>query len=210
VLRDGRAVADGKLAGTEMKLIINPRWSRRRDLDELFPHVPPRLASRFLVLDEGVCAEDGQPREPGAQARRDSWHCGLVGAGRTTLLRALFGLGPVVSGRICIKAFEGGYATPGTRIAQGAGFLSEDRKGEGLALDRSIEDNVTLSSLERHARHGWLRLNERRTEVDKMAEAAFCERHWPDAKRLGTLGGNQQKVALGAGSFTSRPTSCAG
>jgi len=195
VLRDGRAVADGKLAGTEMKLIINQMVGR--DLDELFPHVPHEAGEPILVLDEVCARKTANPASLVLRRGEILGIAGLVGAGRTTLLRALFGLGPVVSGRICIKAFEGGYATPGTRIAQGAGFLSEDRKGEGLALDRSIEDNVTLSSLERHARHGWLRLNERRTEVDKWLKRLSVSATGPTQSVSGLSGGNQQKVALG-------------
>ena len=72
---------------------------------------------------------------------------GLVGAGRTELLRSLFGLDPVVSGtgqgarvhrRPCVATTAGS--------PRGSGFLSEDRKAEGLALGRSIEDNLTLLS----------------------------------------------------------------
>ena len=80
---------------------------------------------------------------------------GLVGAGRTRLIRAVFGLEPVVAGRVRVAHLEGGYATPRRRIEQGLGFLSEDRKGEGLALGRSIEDNMTYPGLRRHA---WPRL----------------------------------------------------
>ncbi len=194
VLRDGRAVASGNLAGTEMKSIITQMVGR--DLDELFPHVPHVPGEPILVLDE-LC-----PRKKASAAslvlRRGEIFgiAGLVGAGRTTLLRAVFGLAPVVSGRIRIHRFEGGYATPRVRIAQGAGFLSEDRKSEGLALARSIEDNVTYSSLRRHARHGWLRLKERRAEVARWLERLHVSATGPGQSAIGLSGGNQQKVAL--------------
>ena len=63
---------------------------------------------------------------------------GLVGAGRTELLRTIFGLDAVRSGAVKVKGVGGIRATPRRRISQGLGFLSEDRKGEGLALARSI------------------------------------------------------------------------
>ena len=196
VLRDGRAVAGGSLAGTEMKSIITQMVGR--DLDELFPRVPHEPGEPILVLGR-VCAS-GRPASPASLVLERGeilGIAGLVGAGRTTLLRAMFGLGPVVSGRIRIKHFKGGYAPPRTRIAQGAGFLSEDRKTEGLALGRSIEDNVTYSSLKRHARHGWLRLKERRSRGGPLARAAASQRDRPGPGRRRSLsGGNQQKVAL--------------
>ena len=108
----------------------------------------------------------------------------------------MFGLTPVVSGLIRIHHFEGGYAAPRARIAQGVGFLSEDRKTEGLALARSIEDNITYSSLKRHARYGWLRLKERRAEVARWLERLHVSATGPAQSVAGLSGGNQQKVAL--------------
>ncbi|MFT3765297.1 MAG: ATP-binding cassette domain-containing protein [Minicystis sp.] len=120
---------------------------------------------------------------------------GLVGAGRTELLRAIFGLDPVRRGTIRVGAFSGA-ASPAERLAQGVGMLSEDRKGEGLALSLSIADNLTLSTLRRLGRAGFV-------SDARQEEAA---RRWVD--RLGVRcreveqpvrdlsGGNQQKVAL--------------
>ena len=85
---------------------------------------------------------------------------------------------------------------PGPASRQGVGFLSEDRKTEGLALNRSIEDNVTYSSLKRHARHGWLRLKERRAEVARWLERLHVTATGPGQSVGGLSGGNQQKVAL--------------
>ena len=69
-----------------------------------------------------------------------------MGAGRTELLRAVFGLDPVRRGTVRVAAWSG-RATPRRRLAQGVGLLSEDRKGEGLALSMSLADNTTLSRL---------------------------------------------------------------
>ena len=91
---------------------------------------------------------------------------------------------------------EGGYATPRERIEQGLGFLSEDRKGEGLALGLSIEDNMTYSGLRRHARYGWLRLEERRAEVARWIARLRIAATGPLQPAGGLSGGNQQKVAL--------------
>src|SRR5262249_17148243 len=72
---------------------------------------------------------------------------GLLGAGRTRFLRGLFGLEPVKSGRVTLATWSG-TASPHERWQQGMGFLSEDRKEEGLAPALSIAHNMTLSRLE--------------------------------------------------------------
>jgi ribose transport system ATP-binding protein len=121
---------------------------------------------------------------------------GLVGAGRTELLRAIFGLDPVRSGTIVVKGISGIKSSPRRRISQGIGFLSEDRKGEGLALARSIEDNLSYSSLGDYSRWGWLNLRRRRAEVVRWMERLRVKAATP-TQAIGELsGGNQQKVAL--------------
>ena len=113
------------------------------------------------------------------------------------MLRAVFGLDEVRSGRVIVKGIEAGRSSsPRRRIGQGIGFLSEDRKGEGLALGQSIEDNVTYSALGRHARGGWLDLRARRAESARWMGAVRVKAAGP-GQPVGQLsGGNQQKVAL--------------
>jgi ribose transport system ATP-binding protein len=194
VLRDGRAVGGGQLAGTELKSIIAQMVGR--DLDELFPHVPHQAGEPILELGQLMTRKLGTPADLQVRCGEILGIAGLVGAGRTRLLRAIFGLEPVVSGRIRIGQFSGGYASPSARIAQGAGFLSEDRKSEGLALGRSIEDNMTYSALKRHARLGWVRLRERREEVAGWIKRLRISAWGPGQAAGGLSGGNQQKVAL--------------
>src|SRR5262249_46456720 len=121
---------------------------------------------------------------------------GIVGAGRTELLRAIFGLDPVLRGDVVIETFRG-RASPRQRIEQGVGLLSEDRKGEGLALGRSIADNLTYSRLSRYSRWGWLDLGRRGRAVADWLGRLRVRAAGAD-QAVGELsGGNQQKVALG-------------
>ena len=111
-------------------------------------------------------------------------------------MRAVFGLDPVFSGRVIVKGMETPHASPRTRIDQGIGFLSEDRKDEGLALGRSIEDNLTYPALARHAKFGWLNLRERRREVSGLLKRVNVRCQGPSQDVGALSGGNQQKVAL--------------
>jgi ribose transport system ATP-binding protein len=120
---------------------------------------------------------------------------GLIGAGRTELLRAVFGLDPVARGTVRVKSWSGA-ARPAARIAQGVGLLSEDRKKEGLALSLSIADNVTLSRLSGLGPWRFVLPQRQAAAASKwMGELSVKARDADQA--VGDLsGGNQQKVAL--------------
>ncbi len=110
VLRDGRAVGSGNLAGTEMKAIITLMVGR--ELDELFPHVPHTPGEPILALENLRVWKTGDPANLVVRRGEILGIAGLVGAGRTTLLRAVFGLAPVVSGQIRVHHLAGGHAAP--------------------------------------------------------------------------------------------------
>jgi ribose transport system ATP-binding protein len=194
VLRDGRSVAEGDLAATDLRSIIGHMVGR--DLGELFPRVPHAPAETILELSDFRAGTRGRPANLALRRGEIMGLAGLVGAGRTRLIRAVFGLEPVVAGRVRVAHVAGGYATPRARIEEGVGFLSEDRKKEGLALGRSIEDNMTYPGLSRHARHGWLRLKERRAQVRGWMSRLRIVASGPLQPVAGLSGGNQQKVAL--------------
>ena len=194
VLRDGRTVAAGPMAGTELSTIIAQMVGRA--LDELFPRVPRARGEPVLTLDD--LSGRSLPRRASLTLHRGEilGIAGLVGAGRTELLRAVFGLDAVRSGRVVVRGIGSTRSSPRRRIVQGLGLLSEDRKGEGLALIRSIEDNLTYSALAEHARWGWLNLRRRRAEAARWMATLRVKAAGP-GEAIGNLsGGNQQKVAI--------------
>jgi ribose transport system ATP-binding protein len=120
---------------------------------------------------------------------------GLVGSGRTELLRALFGLDKVRSGEIRVGAHVG-PASPARRLAQGVGMLSEDRKGEGLAATMSIADNLTLSKLSGFGPLGMVLPGRQRAAAARWIERLAIKCRHPSQPVSALSGGNQQKVAL--------------
>jgi ribose transport system ATP-binding protein len=197
VLRDGRSVATGILADFSMTSIIEHMVGR--PLEEQIPRVPHAIGAPVLELRD-LCGEE-LPRRASLTLHRGEilGIAGLVGAGRTELLRAVFGLDPVRSGRVTVLTRVGpvvGTASPKERIGQGLGLLSEDRKGEGLALDQGIGDNLTWPRLRPYARWGWLDLRgQRRAVLDWLGRMRV--RCAGPEQPVGELsGGNQQKVAL--------------
>jgi ribose transport system ATP-binding protein len=195
VLRDGALVTTGEAAALTPRALV--RHMVGREIDVLYPDPAPVPEGAPVVL-----AARGLGRGPvhgvdlEVRAGEILGIAGLVGAGRTELLRAIFGLDAVRSGEIRVKGVSGIHANPRRRIAQGLGFLSEDRKEEGLALMRSIEDNLTYSALGDYARWGWLNLRRRRAEVLRWMKSLRVKAMGP-AQAIGNLsGGNQQKVAI--------------
>jgi ribose transport system ATP-binding protein len=202
VLRDGQSVGGGSVAEFSRERIIELMVGR--SLAEQFPRIPHTLGEPLLELKEVAGVELPQGVSLTLHRGEILGLAGIVGAGRTELLRAVFGLDPVRRGQIIVKEVRSPTADPRRRIAQGMGLLSEDRKQEGLALAQSIADNLTYSRLTPYAHgprlllpFGWLNLRQRRRAVGEWL-AKLSVRCLGPEQPVGELsGGNQQKVALG-------------
>jgi ribose transport system ATP-binding protein len=195
VLRDGRSVGGGLVRDFSEQHIIALMVGRA--LDEQFPRVPHTITTPVLELTD--LAGERLPRGVNLTLRRGEvlGIAGIVGAGRTELLRAVFGLDPVRRGAVKVKALVPARHEPRDRIAQGLGMLSEDRKQEGLALIQSIADNLTYTRTGPYARFGWLNLRRRARAVLDWVRRLNLRCTGPE-QAVGELsGGNQQKVAVG-------------
>src|SRR5690606_11709744 len=162
--------------------------------DDLFPQVAHSPGEPLLTLDQ--VAGDPLPREVSLEVRRGEilGVAGLVGAGRTELLRVIAGLAPSTGGEIRL-AGQPLAGTPGQRIRRGIALLSEDRKQEGLTQSLSIADNAVLSRLTPYCPGGWLRRRKRDQAVEQLIRKLQIKTAGP-AEPVATLsGGNQQKVA---------------
>ena len=189
VLRDGKNAGGGETAPVSACEIGGMMVGR--PVDDLFPRSPRRAGEVALAL-EGFGASGAT-----LTLRRGEvlGIAGLLGAGRTRLLRGIFGLAPVREGTVRVASYTG-HPSPGRSWREGVGFLSEDRKEEGLAAGLSVADNLTLSRLKGLGPGPFV--------LARAQEAAA--RDW--IGRLGILcrspgqpvgelsGGNQQKVAF--------------
>jgi len=188
VLRDGKSVGGGVTREASPQQIISMMVGR--DVEDLYPRSPRKPGEVVLEVDN--LASRSKPTSATLQLRRGEVMgvAGLVGAGRTELLRALFGLRPVRQGHVRVAAYTGN-TSPRGRWRQGMGMVSEDRKAEGLALNLTIADNLTLSKLgffvsprsQDRASDNW---------ISRLAIRCRSPR-----QEVGALsGGNQQKVAI--------------
>jgi ribose transport system ATP-binding protein len=193
VLRDGQTVESGVLAETTEAHIISKMVGR--GIEELYPSVPHSVGEPVLSL-AGLSGEP-KPRDVSFDLRRGEilGMAGLIGAGRTELLRLIFALDPVRRGSVRVgTAYPG--ATPRARIRSGLAYVSEDRSREGLAQVRSIADNITYSRLSPYSLAGWLNLSARRRAVAQWIERLEIKTSSQELSVDTLSGGTQQKVAL--------------
>jgi len=188
VLRDGKSVGGGATAEASTDQIIAMMVGRT--VDELYPR-SPRTAGE-VVLEVRNLAGALKPESASFALRRGEilGIAGLVGAGRTELLRALFGLAPVRSGQIKLGAYVG-PASPAGRWFRGMGMVSEDRKAEGLALSLSIADNITLSKLP-----VFLSPSQQDQRSMRWVDRLKVRCRSPRQSAGDLSGGNQQKLAV--------------
>jgi ribose transport system ATP-binding protein len=194
VLRDGQLVLNEALADTSEPGIV--RAMIGRDLDALFPEIQPAgdevgLSVRGLRLDRNAPAVDLTVKKGEILGLG-----GLVGAGRTEILEALFGIRHSAEGDVTVAGTPVRRNAPAEAIRAGVAIVPEDRKGAGLVLTRSVLDNGSLPHLASYSRAGWIRSRHRRDSVSKATSSVQLRSRGLD-QLVGSLsGGNQQKVVL--------------
>jgi ribose transport system ATP-binding protein len=189
VLRDGRNVGGGRTAETASEQIVAMMVGR--SIDEMYART--HVAPGEVVLE----VTDLKPGFATFALRRGEvvGIAGLLGAGRSHLLRTLFGLAPVRSGKVRLGAYTGAFP-PNGRWQQGMGMLSENRTGEGLAVNLSVADNLTLTRLQGLG-PGFVVSGARQQAVARSWIEQLGIRTSGPRQTVGQLsGGNQQKVAL--------------
>jgi ribose transport system ATP-binding protein len=194
VLRDGRSVGSGSMAGTSLEDLIQLMVGQK--FTQLFPRVEHAIGEPVLALDRLKGRRMAAPVDLSLARGEILGIAGLIGSGRTETLRALFGLDEVEGGAVVVSGAALSGRRPWTRIRRGLGLLSEDRQGEGLALNLSVADNMTLSRLRPFRRGGLLRSARQRRAVGDLLDRLKIKAKGPGQPVGDLSGGNQQKVAL--------------
>ena len=203
VLRDGRYVATHPAAEIDRDRLIGLMVGR-----ELFFDAPAgKMSSEKpgeVVLEVRGLTRAGAFRDVSLQVRRGEilGVAGLMGAGRTELVNAVYGLAPAESGEIRIAGRRVRIAGPRDAIRHGIALVAEDRKRYGLAPRMSIQQNLTLASLKRCCR-GWLIDHRKENRVADEQIRAFSMKTRDRYQRADSLsGGTQQKVVVAKGLLT--------
>ena len=193
VLRDGNNVGSGRIDDISDRQIVSLMVGR--DVDNLYPSVPHQPGETWVDIDDLSGAP--YPRNVSVSLRRGEiiGIAGLVGAGRTELLRSIFGLDHVETGLVTVDG-RTIAANVRARMKAGFGLLSEDRKSEGLAQDLSVIENLTLSGLDQYTKCGVIDLRRREKNAVQWMQRVEVKAHSGHQLVAELSGGNQQKVAI--------------
>jgi ribose transport system ATP-binding protein len=198
VLRDGRHIRTLDAATSTDGELVELMTGRKIDL--LFPTIQHK-PDKVMVDVENLTLVDGSLRNVNfyAQAGEITGIAGLVGCGKSELIRAIYGLEPIASGIVRIDGTPYEFAGPRRSLKRGVAYFPADRIAEGLALSRPIRENASMTVLDLPslARFGVLRQGNERTTIVAIMER--LQLRPPNIERAADVlsGGNRQKVMLG-------------
>ena len=200
ILRDGQYIGTRNICDITMDDVVQMMIGR--EIGERFP-------KRESTIGEEVFRVEGLTHEKlfrdvnfSVRAGEVLGVSGLMGAGRTEIMQAIFGNLPVVSGKIFIEGKEVSIKNPRQAIAAGIGFITEDRKTEGLLLEKSIAENIELANLGKVSRNSVLSQKKGAELVKRGIEEFRIKCFGPEHECGNLSGGNQQKVVLAKWIYT--------
>jgi ABC-type sugar transport system ATPase subunit len=195
VLRDGRHVATQAAASLTRGDIVQLMIGRR--LEEYFPaHVEKPPGEELLRVSRLASPGRFEDVSFSLRAGEVMGLAGLVGAGRSEVAQALFGLDADATGEVVVGGRPGRPLSPAAAMQAGLGLVPEDRKRHGLVLQLCARDNVSLPILERLSRLSFVRRSAERRLVGSYFERLRVRTSALEAPTLGLSGGNQQKLVL--------------
>ena len=194
VLKDGRSVLQGPIGDMDEPRLIEAMVGR--PLKAIFPKRDAKPGELVLEVEKLGDGQHFADIDLSIRAGEIVGMFGLVGSGRTEVAKAIFGASPVASGKLRLKGSEGLPSSPAAAIRSGMAMITEDRKGDGLALDVSMLDNTSLAAWPRLSHLGVIRGDQRRKLVgDKIDELTIRPPQMERPVRQFS-GGNQQKVVI--------------
>jgi ribose transport system ATP-binding protein len=194
VMRDGHTVGTREVKRTEVDELI--RLMVGRTIAEQIPKRQVPIGDPVLQVEDLARAGVLSPVSLSVHAGEILGVAGLMGSGRTELARAIFGADPTDTGTVRVAGRTLRGQDPSAAIAAGLGFITEDRKQQGLVLQRSVAENITLTSLDDVARLGVLDLGALRERARRLVDRLRIRATSLDQETVNLSGGNQQKVVL--------------
>ncbi len=201
IMRDGRTVRSADMSGIGKLELVSQMLGR--DVSKVEGHAtafsrPPVEGHGEVVLDAQSLAAGQAVRDVSFQLRRGeiAGFAGLLGAGRTETARVVFGADPPRSGSMSLGQKPYAPTHPRDAIEAGFGFVTEDRKLEGIVPDLSVAENLTLALLPRISSNGVVDEARQREIVERFIKELGIKCSGPGQKIRELSGGNQQKVLL--------------
>jgi len=203
VIRDGAIMGQSPISEMNKGKMISMMVGRK--LDQLFPFAEKKPAEIRLSVEDLCQGKTLRHISFSLRSGEIVGLFGLMGAGRSELARAIYGVDPVESGRILFKNKPVDHPAPSWWIENGMAYITENRREEGLLMPKSVKENLVLASLQR--------MRKSFGAVDTKAEEKYSDqaierldiKTYDKARQLARMlsGGNQQKVVIGKWLLTS-------
>lgn len=194
VMRDGKTVDTNPIQETNFDDVV--RKMVGRELTDRFPSHSATPAD--IVLEVKHATKKGNFKDVDFYIRAGEivGFSGLMGSGRTEIMRTLFGLDKLDAGEIWVKGKKVQIRNPNDAMKAGIGFVTEDRKDEGLVLDFSVRDNMVLTNLYSFAPKGLINRKKEQQFVEMLIKRLHIKTHSQTTLVRQLSGGNQQKVVI--------------
>jgi ribose transport system ATP-binding protein len=200
VLRDGSYIGTERIADIEMSDVV--RMMIGREIGERYPTRDNEIGPVAFEVQNLNCPGVFQDVNFQVHAGEVLGVSGLMGAGRTEIMQAIFGNMPNVTGKIFIDGKEVQNKNPEMAKKNGIGFITEDRKVQGLLLEDSIAKNISIANLKKISKQGVLKKTKEDTLIRKGIEELLIKCFGPEHACVNLSGGNQQKVVFAKWIYT--------
>ncbi|USD82453.1 sugar ABC transporter ATP-binding protein [Bacillus safensis] len=194
IMRDGKTVDTKAIPETNFHEVVKKMVGR--ELTDRYPERTPSTGD--IVLEVKQASRKGQFQDINFSVKAGEivGVAGLMGAGRTEMMRSLFGLDPLDQGEIWVHGKKAVIKKPSDAVKLGIGFITEDRKDEGLMLDASIRENIGLPNLKSFSPKGLIDKKTEQDFVDLLIKRLTIKTASSDISARSLSGGNQQKVVI--------------
>ena len=193
IFRDGASVGTVMTEDINQQQLIERMVGRK--MSDMFPNKNPQIGDTILSV-EHMSSEKVQDLSFYVRKGEIVGFSGLMGAGRTEMTRALFGIDRRTSGSVKLEGKELPNFDPAAACKSGMGYLVENRKDFGILPQLSIAKNMTISSLEQISKFGHVNQNKEKQDVQKLIDEIHIKTPSMEQLISKLSGGNQQKVLL--------------
>lgn len=200
VLRDGSYIGTKKIKETDMNDVV--KMMIGREIGERYPARDSKIGDVAFEVKGLTCPGVFENVSFQVHAGEVLGVSGLMGAGRTEIMQAIFGNMPNVSGEIYLNGTRIQNRNPQEAMKNGIGFITEDRKVEGLMLEESIMKNISVANLGKISKSGVLSKEAEETLVKRGIEELHIKCFGPQHECNNLSGGNQQKVVFAKWIYT--------
>ena len=194
VMRDGKSVSVMDTNKTDEREVVS--YMVGRDIGDFYPEMDAEISDVKIELKN--FNREGFFKDINIKAKKGEvlGISGLMGAGRTEIMRSVFGLDPKDSGEVFIDGKKIEIKNPADAIKNKIGFVTENRQEEGLILDESIRENISLLNFDKFSKNSFIDKAKEKKLSDNLVDSFKVKTQSSESKISDLSGGNQQKVVF--------------